>query len=503
MKFRTLVILAIIAFLISCNNRKEKATLTLNASNLKSSFIMLDPDSAYTLRTPKGAIIKIGRGSFDIKGNDKVDLELKEAFSIQDMLLAGLTTKSNEKFLQSGGMIYINATSKGKPVSMVKPVKVSIPSKLYDDRMQLFKGEVKDDGSINWIDPRPLDTSPVVRTIIKGKTLFKAYCASCHKPTMDFTGPPLALARLRAPDRNWPYRFTINPFSMYQTDPYANFIFRKYGKIMMPAFPQLTLEEVNAILDYCDNEELKNPFPKNPAPSDSINTQPRTFCGYDTVYLSVVDTTIKPLLNNADTDSITTAAYQPPAYEFNIDQSGWYNVDCFIDTYETTGLLSNVNLFATLKMTEQINMQVYLCIPSRKLLTSVIGPGNKNYTFYQPDGSISLVKNDEAFIFAIGADTTSAYYGITRFTVKSDQNIIVNVKASTKEEILKAIKNNNLDSLKIDIEKPRIYTIAPLARDSAKIDDLNKEMQMEIIERPCSGDSVSSKQLARILNKPK
>ena len=500
MKFRILAFLATAVFFISCDHRKDSTTFSLNPSNLKSSFISLDPDSAYTLRTPKGTIIKIGPGSFEVKGNDKVELELKEAFSIQDMLLAGLTTRSDEKFLQSGGMIYVNATSKGKPVHMAKPIKVSIPSKLYDDRMQLFKGEVKDDGSINWIDPRPLDTSPVVKTMINGKILFKATCASCHKPTMEFAAPPLALVRSRTPDRDWSFRFTRNPFSMYETDPYAKYIFRKYNKIMMPAYPQLTREEVNAILDYCDNEELKNPFPKNTSPSDSIDTQPKTFCGYDTVYFPVTDTTIKPLLNVLETDSITTATYQPPAYEFNIDQSGWYNVDCFINTYESAGLLSSVNLFASIKMPNQIDMQVYLCIPSRKLLTNGTGPGNKNYTFYQPDGSISLIKNDEAFIFAIGADTASAYYGITRFTVQNDQNIIVNVKASTKEEILKAIKNNNLDSLKIDIEKPRIYTIQPLSKDSIKNDDLNKEMQMEIIERPCFGDSASTKRLAQILN---
>lgn len=281
---------------------------------------------------------------------------------------------------------------------------------------------------------------------------------------------------------------------MYGADPYANYLFKKYNKIMMTAFPLLTREEMNAILDYCDNEAIKYPMPATTtAVLDSGNVQAVNFCGYDTIYYPLADTIIKPFPVVSATDSVSNTPYQPPVYEFNIDRSGWYNVDCFINTYENAALLSKVNLSASLKMSKQAYIQVYLCIPTRKLLTYGNESGKKKYTFENSDGSISLIKNDEAFIFVIGADTTSAYYGITKFLVKDNQDIIVNVKASTKEEILNAIKRNKLDSLKIDIEKPETYIIQALVNDTAKKGGPAENMQMQIMERPCIGDSFKMK----------
>jgi hypothetical protein len=149
--------------LLSCNSNTSLKETILTAQNLKSAFIYLNPDSAYTLKTPKGAILKIAGNSFNVKSGEKIQLEIKEAFTAGDILLAGLTTRSNGKLLQSGGMIYINATSNGKEIKLLKPINVSTPSTSYDESMQLFKGEIENDSSINWVDPQPLDTSPVAK----------------------------------------------------------------------------------------------------------------------------------------------------------------------------------------------------------------------------------------------------------------------------------------------------------------------------------------------------
>lgn len=90
----------------------------LNADNLKSSFISIEANKAYDLKTSKGAIIKIAANSFDVPTDVKIDIEIKEAYSVQDMLSAGLTTRSNGKLLQNGGMIYFNATNDNKNVKI-------------------------------------------------------------------------------------------------------------------------------------------------------------------------------------------------------------------------------------------------------------------------------------------------------------------------------------------------------------------------------------------------
>src|SRR5689334_22449712 len=121
MKYLALPFLVLVLLVSSCGTKKTNQSV-LTPANLKSAFITLNADSAYVLKAPKGAILKIARNSFDVKPGEKIRLEIKEAFTASDILLAGLTTKSNGKLLQSGGMIYINATANDKAVKIIKPI---------------------------------------------------------------------------------------------------------------------------------------------------------------------------------------------------------------------------------------------------------------------------------------------------------------------------------------------------------------------------------------------
>ena len=83
-----------------------------------------------------------------------------------------------------------------------------------------------------------------------GEELFKANCASCHKPLEDAIGPALKDARKRAPSPDWPLKWVNNVNSMIEKDPYAKQLFAKYGSKMT----QFNLPEadIKAILDYAD-----------------------------------------------------------------------------------------------------------------------------------------------------------------------------------------------------------------------------------------------------------
>src|SRR5215218_6765891 len=126
-------------FIFSCNSNKVSYSKFLNKDSLPSQFITVDNNRDTSIRTANGAIIKITKGSFS---TNNVKLEVKEAYSIEQMILAGLTTESNGKPLSSGGMIYINSVDKN--VEIKKPLNISIPTNYFDNRMQLYKGELKD-----------------------------------------------------------------------------------------------------------------------------------------------------------------------------------------------------------------------------------------------------------------------------------------------------------------------------------------------------------------------
>lgn len=98
--------------------------------------------------------------------------------------------------------------------------------------------------------------------LLQGKALFKANCASCHKPDKDFTGPTLAGATSRY-SREWLYRFIRNPAAMVETDPIAKALFKKWKPTVMTGF-NLSRSSIDAILTYADYQAQINKQRKSP-----------------------------------------------------------------------------------------------------------------------------------------------------------------------------------------------------------------------------------------------
>ena len=86
-----------------------------------------------------------------------------------------------------------------------------------------------------------------------GQALFKAQCASCHKPDEKYVGPALKGAREREPSPGWHYEWIANALSMGNTDPYGIKIKAEAGGVAMTSFPDLKKEEIDAILDWADS----------------------------------------------------------------------------------------------------------------------------------------------------------------------------------------------------------------------------------------------------------
>ena len=87
-----------------------------------------------------------------------------------------------------------------------------------------------------------------------GEALFKANCASCHKPDKDFTGPALKGWKDRVPAGDWVYKWIGNSADLRESEPYAKALFAKWNKTQMTAFgAQLKKEDIDAILKYVDD----------------------------------------------------------------------------------------------------------------------------------------------------------------------------------------------------------------------------------------------------------
>lgn len=84
-----------------------------------------------------------------------------------------------------------------------------------------------------------------------GKVLFMTNCASCHYPLKDACGPGLEGVAERVSSRQWLYDWVHHSQKLIASgDKYANELYRKWNKTAMTPFPQLTNEQIDAIIRY-------------------------------------------------------------------------------------------------------------------------------------------------------------------------------------------------------------------------------------------------------------
>lgn len=85
-----------------------------------------------------------------------------------------------------------------------------------------------------------------------GKKLFESNCNSCHAPDKRLVAPPFQRLREVA-DTNWIVAFVKNNETLRaKGDIRANYIYKKFGGMLMSTFPDLTKADIIAILDYVD-----------------------------------------------------------------------------------------------------------------------------------------------------------------------------------------------------------------------------------------------------------
>ena len=175
-------------FITACNSKKNDL---FKRESLSSQIVKIDPKKDTVIRTHNGAIIRIPKDALQADSKSTVRLEIKEAYNISQMIMAGLVTQSDGNPLSSGGMIYINAVGENN-VRITKPISVALPSFSLDPKMQLYKGNVGENGKLNWTDPKPLPKNPQLDALVRGRKIFMNNCASCHAIDKELTGPSLA-----------------------------------------------------------------------------------------------------------------------------------------------------------------------------------------------------------------------------------------------------------------------------------------------------------------------
>lgn len=490
---------------LSCNSAKTTNEI-FKAANLHAQHFTIAADRDTTLHTENGALIQIGKDAIS-STKKNITLEVKEAYTIYDMVVANLTTRLNGNALSSGGMIYINPVD-DPAAKIVKPISISLPTKFYRKDMSLFKGDTAANGQINWSSPTPITPAPQNSRLAKGAALFQSNCTSCHTITKDATGPALAYITERR-DWDWLKRFTRNSSELIASgDCFANSLCNHWGHTQMTAF-NLNDSDIAALYAYIENESQKYPrsaFPDYKKSFDScvsyhhlaneLNEKQSKLLKDNTANLKDDSRTV--VNKHRDTASLKTIIklpdnyimpFQAPAeyYQFTINTFGWYNVDIF---FKDIPEFKNSTLKVQLTGDYQDNVFIYLVIPSQKLLLDggLMAGSNNTYAFYTNDGSIPLPQNTPAFVFAFNDNKGKIMFDLKEFTTSLDQTISLNLITTDKDAMLARIKSFSLDGFEMGINKTK--NADSIRVIDQKLDSLEK-FKPKIANCDCGGaDSI-------------
>ncbi len=88
--------------------------------------------------------------------------------------------------------------------------------------------------------------------ISKGKSLFNANCAACHKLNKNLVGPKLSGVTDKY-EKEWLYTWIKNSSAMIKSgDQRAVAVYEEWNKVAMNAFPQLSNDDIDNILAYTE-----------------------------------------------------------------------------------------------------------------------------------------------------------------------------------------------------------------------------------------------------------
>jgi hypothetical protein len=543
-----IIALSFLAFIIiSCKAGKDSNALLSKPGDIKGDEYVIAIDRDTTLVTKNGALLKIPKGTLTTGKGNTATLEIKEAYSIQQMIQLGLTTQSGGEPLSSGGMIYINAAG-GQNVTINKAIKVAIPTNYLNRNMELFKGEQAGDGSVDWKDPVALPENGLVRQIEQGRVLFESQCASCHKIGQDATGPDLAhfLKRFsgdklltRGFSLHIPYLFADSSFENAYSNQFQSKLqhlspelwdnqFQYFCNLKLiygslgTGFPDLNEQTLEGLYQYVQNESNRRnlPLPSHAYLDDCIDScrlykekvgslqnqkqiaeQKKKGLIKDNGPLVDIKTQIP---TGVDGNSETTPENLPAAdfekkvsprnydavyYQFTIENFGWFNIDV---------LLRNVNgveeseLFVRIAGEYRERIKVFLIIPSEKVYGEG-GPAERNpdeFAFFYKSGKLPLPQNVKAYIMAVTETESSMAFALQEFTTGRQQQLDISLKASTKQEFEAAIQRISLDELNIKVSDAK--NAREIRRTDAAIKNIDEEIKKVEDLRPkrCDCDCV-------------
>ena len=141
------------------NGRQQNRRVEVEVLLLKKAFVnvLAKKSQNFAIRSgvdtmivgAQGTVFRFRNDVFDVPKGTKLNIAVREALTYPDMILDRLTTVSEGRLLETGGMIKLDVTDINGvaiPIKRGKTVQVRIPNDKQDPRMQTFYGQASASG---------------------------------------------------------------------------------------------------------------------------------------------------------------------------------------------------------------------------------------------------------------------------------------------------------------------------------------------------------------------
>ncbi len=428
-----------------------------------------------------GTTLSIPKGTFVNDRNEvvegKIEIELIEASTVSDFLMNGLQTVTNEEILQSGGMVFIDATFNSEPlrISSNKQISVEIKSNWVDPKMKLFKGDLTGE-TVNWIEPKKLESDFLI-SVPLGLLEFglcgwecgfteeqitemkKVKFQDTYISTREFEQRMCNLAFLSC-DHYDPlddeileiYRKNADQNLCYADSMVVEYLEKKYGDLIDTNYikDKFKFDEKGWITGtYMSYEILAKQGLTKPLSIEGLDLNTdisRSELEQKGFSQSKIDKIISYQNSRArviQEKKDETENRNIASYNFKINELGWINVDAFMSDPSC----QESNFEVVISNRDSINsLNVSLVIPRRKVSIFSISNSGNQYSFTKKkDGYRNLPINEQAYIVAIGVNEGTPFFGMKEIKIPRGGTIDLNMRQVDKEIItsqINEISNN-------------------------------------------------------------
>jgi hypothetical protein len=176
-KFNCLLVLIIVVIFTAC--RTNDTNSFLQTLSVKTDTLKIDNTKDTLLFGSKGTAIFFEKESFILPDGSQpkgsITLQLKECYQLSDIVRENLTTTSNDKLLETRGMIYIKAFADNQELKLKNDKKfiIHFPKEPIDKnkQMNLFYSNTSSNGTQNW----DIDTTSLLKPSAKIESWSETY----------------------------------------------------------------------------------------------------------------------------------------------------------------------------------------------------------------------------------------------------------------------------------------------------------------------------------------